>query len=90
MVSPEEYSPPLTHYPGHLKPIVKLACRTGMGQGEVRGLTWGQVDLRKSFMHLRPEDCKTIEGRDVPLPPEVIEALRALPRGRPGVKVSTY
>jgi integrase len=90
VLSQEEYSRLLRHCPGHLKPIVKLAYHTGMRQGEIMGLTWGQVDLREGFIHLEPEDCKTKEGRDVPLHPEVIEALGGLLRGLPGVKVFTY
>jgi integrase len=86
----EEYFRLLAHCLDHLKPIVILAYHTGMRQGEIMSLTWDQVNLREGFIHLRPEDCKTKEGRDVPLHPEVIETLGALPRGLPGVNVFTY
>lgn len=90
VLSPEEYARLLAHSPVHLKPIVKLAYLTGMRQGEILSLTWGQVDLKEEFIRLRPEDCKTNEGRLVPLKRELVEMFRALPRGLPGVWVFTY
>jgi integrase len=38
---------------------------------------------------LAPEDCKTNEGRLVPLTDELLEMFKAMPRGLPGVKVFT-
>jgi integrase len=38
---------------------------------------------------LAPEDCKTNEGRLVPLAVELVEMLKAMPRGLSGVKVFT-
>ena len=37
-----------------------------------------------------PEDTKTNEGRDVPLKSELVEMLKALPRGLPMTPVFTY
>ncbi len=81
ILSQEEYARLLAACPGHLKTIVKLAYQTGMRRGEILNLTWGQVDLREGFIRLRPEDCKTNEGRLVPLNRELVEMFRALPRG---------
>ena len=67
ILSPEEYTRLLAHCPAHLKPIVKVAYHTGMRQGEILNLTWGQVDLKEGFIRLRPEDTKTNEGRLCPL-----------------------
>jgi integrase len=47
------------------------------------------VDLKEGFIHLRPEDCKTNEGRIVPLNQEMMEMFKAMPRGLPGVAVFT-
>jgi integrase len=90
VLTSEEYARLLAHCPAHLKPIVKLAYHTGMRQGEIMGLTWGQVNLKEGFIHLRPEYTKTNDSRSVPLNPEISETFKALPRGLPGVKVFTY
>jgi integrase len=90
ILSPEEYARLLAHCPVHLKPIVKLAYHTGVRQGEILNLTWGQADLKDGFIRLRPEDTKTNEGRLVPLNHELVEMFRAMPRGLPGVQVFTY
>jgi integrase len=90
LLSPEEYARLLSHCPVHLKPIVKLAYYTGMRQGEILNLVWDRVDLKEGFIHLKPEDTKTKEGRSVPLHTEVVEMLKAMPRGLPGVRVFTY
>ncbi len=79
----------LSHSASSLKPIIKLAHHTGMRLGEILGLTWGQMDLKEGFIHLGPEDCKTNEGRLVPLNQEMVEMFKAMPRGLPGVAVFT-
>ena len=95
ILSADEYTRLLAHCPPHIKPIVKLAYYTGMRQGEILTLTWGQVDLKEGFIRLEPEDTKTNEGRLVPLDEELVEmfkemrtAMAGLPL--PGVKVFTY
>jgi integrase len=95
ILSPEEYARLLAHCPAHLKPIVKLAYYTGMRQGEILNLKWDRVDLSKAhegkgFIHLKPEDTKTIQGRSVPLNREMVEMFKAMPRGLPAVPVFTY
>jgi integrase len=87
VLSSEEYELLLTHSAPHLNPIIKLAYHTGMRLGEILGLTWGQVDLREGFIKLAPEDCKTNEGRLVPLAPALIDMFKTMPRGLPGVLV---
>ena len=87
VLSSEEYDNLLTHCLPYLSPIVKLAYHTGMRLGEILGLTWGQVDLKEGFIKLTPEDCKTNEGRLVPLAGELVEMFKAMPRGLPGVPV---
>ncbi|MBW1992357.1 MAG: site-specific integrase [Deltaproteobacteria bacterium] len=90
VLSPEEYSRLLDHCPPHLAPVVKLAYHTGMRQGEILGLKWGQVELKGGFIRLTPDQTKTAEGRLVPLPPELVEMFRAMPRGLPQTPVFTY
>jgi integrase len=87
VLSPEEYARLLAHCPNYLKPIVKLAYHTGMRQGEILGLTWGQVDLKEGFIRLQPENTKTNEGRLVPFSGELREMFKALPRNLPAAMV---
>jgi integrase len=87
VLSQEEYENLLTHSAPYLKPVVKLAYHTGMRLGEILGLTWGQMDLREGFIKLAPKDCKTNEGRLVPLNGELVEMFKAMPRGLPGLPV---
>ena len=52
-------------------------------------LTRDLVDLKENFVRLEPENCKTNEGRVVPLHRELLKMLRAMPRGLPGVRIFT-
>lgn len=95
ILSPEEYARLLAHCPAHLKPIVKLVYHTGMRQGEILNLTWGQMDLKEGFIRLEPEHTKTNDGRLVPLNGELIEIFRDMRTDLAGfplseVKVFTY
>jgi integrase len=45
--------------------------------------------VKKAIIRLDPEDCKTNEGRLVPLNRELVEMFQALPRGLPRVKLFT-
>jgi integrase len=90
ILSPEEYVLLLTHCAEHVKPIVKVAYHTAMRQGEILGLTWGQVDLKEGFIKLEAWDTKTNAPRLVPLTGELVKMFKAMPRGLPGVRVFTY
>lgn len=89
LLSREEFTRLLASSPDYLKPVLKVAYYTGMRQGEILSLTWDQVDLKEGFFHLRAKDTKTDEARSVPLHREVVEVLKAMPRGLPGVRVFT-
>jgi integrase len=90
VLSSEEFTKLLAYCPDHLKAIVKVAYYTGMRQGEILGLTWDRVDLKTGFIHLSPEDTKTNDGRLVPLSLELVEMLKAFPKGPPTAPVFTY
>ena len=63
---------------------------TGMRQGEILDLTWGQVDVKEGFIQLAPEHCQSNDGRLVPLTRELVEMFKAMTRGLPAVKVFTF
>ena len=90
ILSPDEYIRLLANCPEHVKTIVKVAYHTAMRQGEILGLTWGQIDLKEGFVKLEAWDTKTNDPRLVPLTGELVTMFKAMPRGLPGVKVFTY
>ena len=70
-----------------LKPLLLVAFDTGMRLREILDLHWNQVDLTEGVIRLLPGDTKAEDARTVLLTERVLEALRALPRGLPGVAV---
>lgn len=58
--------------------LLIVAIETGMRQGELLGLTWADIDLRRRIAHL--DDTKSGDPRDVPLSSRAIEALQSIPR----------
>nr|WP_275405425.1 site-specific integrase [Acidithiobacillus ferrianus] len=67
--------------------IARFAIETAMRQGEIVGMTWAMVDLRRRVVHL--PDTKNGLTRDVPLSAAAEQVLSALPRRLDG-KVWTY
>ncbi|MCX8086910.1 MAG: site-specific integrase [Rhodocyclaceae bacterium] len=58
--------------------LAVVAIETGMRQGELLGLEWSDIDLRRRIAHL--DDTKSGDPRDVPLSGRAIEALQSIPR----------
>lgn len=65
---------------GALEPAVLLALCTGMRQGEIIGLRWPDVDLRRARLTL--DDTKNGERRGVPLAGPALAVLQDLARSR--------
>lgn len=65
-----------------LRPVVLLAVETAMRRGEIVGLRWEHVDLRRRVVHL-PE-TKNGESRDVPLSSRAVSVLESLPHNISG------
>ena len=59
-----------------LKQIIILALETGMRMGEILGMSWDKVNLKRCVVRL--EDTKNNESRDVPLSSTAVETLREL------------
>src|SRR5262249_50729051 len=70
----------LEHLPDDLAPAVEFSYITGMRIGEVRSLTWSQVDLMHGILRLDPETTKNREGRQWPF--RLHPRLGALIRGQ--------
>ncbi len=61
-----------------LSDLVRFAIETGMRRSEIAGMTWDRVDLKKRTVSLH--DTKNGDKRIVPLSPEAVRILSALPR----------
>ncbi|MBU2807572.1 site-specific integrase [Acidithiobacillus ferrooxidans F221] len=70
-----------------LHAIARFAIETAMRQGEIIGMTWAMIDLKRRVVHL--PDTKNGLARDVPLSSSAEQVLAALPRRLDG-KVWTY
>jgi integrase len=79
--SAEEVAKLLDASPVWLEPVILLAYQTGMRRGEIVGLRWEQVDMKRSLIRLRSCDTKTGEGRAIPLLPQVRSMFATLPWG---------
>ncbi len=72
--------------PGDLKVIMVALLDTAMRIGELTALTFGDVDLTRGTLTVRPETAKTATGREVPMTARVraiIEARLTGPNGKP-------
>src|SRR4030095_3384504 len=83
--SVEEIQTILTKAEGRWRPLLVTAVFTGMRSSELRGLTWGDVDLKKKIIHVRQRANlwgeigapKSMAGhREIPMSPPVINTLR--------------
>lgn len=84
VATPDEYEQLVDAAAPKLRLAIVLGFHTGMRLGEIAGLTWEQIDLRKRVVRLHSSETKTGYGRTVPLSPEAIEALKAWPRSLDG------
>lgn len=64
--------------PSDLKPLILFALETAMRRGELSAMRWNHVDLAKRYVHL--PKTKNGEPRSVPLSPNALMVLKALPR----------
>ncbi len=69
--------------PPYLKPVVTFAFHTGWRKGEILGLTWEKVDLKRGIVRLDPGETKNEEGRVIYLDDELMEELNSLQKDRP-------
>jgi integrase len=65
------------------RPKLTMLADTGMRVGEMRHLTWEDVDCVRNVIHIRPKEGwqpKTGDQRTIPMSPRIQEMLRSLPR----------
>ena len=65
----------------HIKPVLTMAYYEPMRKGEIIRLTWKEIDIKAGFIRLEASRTKGgIEGRSIPIHPEVRKMLSSLPR----------
>lgn len=89
----------LRELPPHLAAMARFSLLTGLRQGNVRGLSWSQVDLEGRKLWIHADQAKGGRSIAVPLPAEGVELLREQLgrhpdyvfsfRGRPITQVNT-
>jgi len=64
--------------PPWLQPIVTVACNTGMREGELCGMRWGDIDWKNRTIRVDSRTSKTHKTRYVPINSETERALAML------------
>jgi len=65
----------------HIKPVLTMAYYEPMRKDEIIRLTWKEIDIKAGFIRLVASRTKGgIEGRSIPIHPEVRKMLSSLPR----------
>lgn len=90
VISDEEYKLLLSFSPKHLRDVCICAWETGMRQGEIFSIKWGQVDLKNRFIQLDADQTKSSKARLIPISDPLMEVLNSIPRGLPKVNVFLY
>ena len=62
----DQVSRVLKHLPDWYAPAIEFAWRTGWRIGEVKCLTWAQIDFKAGTVRLEPGTTKNREGRTFP------------------------
>jgi len=64
----------------YLKPILTVALKTGMRQGEILKLKWTDIDWRMGFIRVRAENAKSKKERFIPMDGVLVGTFDELPR----------
>jgi integrase len=78
-IAVEEYLRLIANAPSHLKTMLVIAFNTGMRAGEIRGLTWGKIDLEKGLIKLSKADTKEGKSKTIPINSFVNDLLKQIP-----------
>jgi integrase len=63
-------------------PIIKLLALTGQRRSEVSGMTWAEINLDEALWTIPAARAKNGRAHAVPLAPQAVAILKALPRVR--------
>ena len=70
-------------------PLIRMLVLTGQREREVADMTWSEIDFEKALWTIPAERLKGGRAHVVPLPPDALALLRALPRFGAGPYVFT-
>lgn len=79
--SDEEIARLLNHAGQDLRLQILMAFTMGMRKGEILGLAWDRIDMKKRIITLRPQDTKIRRGRKFAISSIVFEMLQDRDRG---------
>lgn len=68
----------LSYLPEHQERIARFALLTGLRQGNILGLEWSQVDLRRRVLWIHADQAKGRNAIGIPLPDAAVTLLREL------------
>ena len=74
----EEFDNLLQYVPKHTLAILATAFYTGMRKGEILSLKWVQVNLDTRMIHLKAEQTKDKEKRDIFVHNDLLEILQSI------------
>lgn len=72
----EQFAALLAELPKHMKPMARFAVETGLRQGNVLGLTWSRVDLKRRLTWIEGEEMKEGKPFGLPLNDAAVEVLK--------------
>ena len=75
-MTPEKFEELLKALPTYLRAYIALLYFSGVRKSEALAVDWTQVDLDAHEIRLTPEQCKSDEGRVLPLHSRVVDLLR--------------
>jgi integrase len=77
-ISFQDFRRIVTQLPYWFQAVAKTAYYTGMRRGEILGLTWKRVDLKKRTILLGPDEVKERQWKRVPIHSELAAILEAV------------
>ncbi|MBL6948323.1 MAG: tyrosine-type recombinase/integrase [Rhodospirillales bacterium] len=69
---------------GNFGKIVRVLALTGQRSGEVKSMTWRDLDLENAIWNLPPQKNKSRRVHFIPLSKTVLRIIEGQPRGKPG------
>lgn len=92
--TPDEIERLLAATEEHARPAIALAAYAGLRAGEVRGLRWGDVNLRSRMLFVRQSIChgkadtpKSGHERAIPIAPRLFDILSQVDKDKRGAEL---
>ena len=66
----------MSHFPEHMPYIIETAINTGMRQGEILQLQWGDINFTEKLITVRGSTEKTATAREIPISEKLLNDLK--------------